>query len=99
MTVAIKDIHKFDCRYHRNGVSGEGFFACSFIYGRGKQAKNMTAVVFPVEVDGQGEEYRKCTAVMTVGDVADRWRGDHFDGALREHIAAFKEKTGYKAYE
>jgi hypothetical protein len=66
-------------RYHRNGCSGEGFHTVSFTEGRGSNRQWLRAVVF---------EERGCCAVMDVNDANRRFRGDHYEEALRYIIAA-----------
>lgn len=71
-----RDIRAFNVRYHRNGVAGNGFHACSFLYLRGKNTIEMRAAVFPEPGN---------VAVMS-NDIADRWCGDDFEKALRDAI-------------
>ena len=71
-----RDIRQFEVRYHRNGMSGEGFHLCSFLYLRGKNAREMRAVVFP---------QRGNVAVIS-DNITDRWMGDDFEDAIREAI-------------
>ena len=73
-----RDIRAFNARYHRNGVSGEGFYLCEFLYLRGKHTKQMRAVVF----DAPGH-----VAVMSE-DIGSRWHGDDFEPALRAALEA-----------
>lgn len=77
--IRMSDLKGFDARYHRNGVGGAGFFACKFRYKR----REMTAVVF--DLDGH-------YAVMS-GSIDERWRGDDFEGAMRESIAALGDRA------
>lgn len=75
--------------YHRNGVCGVGFYAVRFLFQPdGCTAKeNFLAIVF----DSPGE-----CAVIGLDRIATQgvafargnsWRGDHFEGELREAIA------------
>jgi hypothetical protein len=72
-----RDLRRFQARYHRNGVAGEGFHLCSFLYLRGKDTVALQAVVF----DDPGR-----VAVIKPDDIQSRWRGDDFEQALREAI-------------
>lgn len=67
-------------RYHRNGCAGNGFYAVSFRHGR----RQYVAAVF--EEPGN-------VAVLTPDDVAARWRGDNFEGALRDAIDMRREEV------
>lgn len=73
-----RDFRGFKVRYHRNGISGEGFHLCRFLYLRAAQTVEMQAVVF--EASGQ--------IAVTSDDINQRWRGDEFELALREAIKA-----------
>lgn len=88
--ITAKDIHNFDARYHRNG-SQEGFFLCSFTFGRGKRAIAMRAVVF-------GE--RDWGSVAVFSDAIDaRWDGGQFSTALRDAIEKFDTDNPHKLYK
>jgi hypothetical protein len=75
------DFRKFKARYHRNGVTGEAFFLCEFVYLRGVNAVNMRATVFA---------QKGCVAV-TSDDINERWCGDDFENALRCAIEAVEQ--------
>lgn len=77
------DLRRFQASYHRNGVAGEGFYLCRFLYGRGAKTVEMQAVVFNT---------RGCVAV-TSKDIHERWRGDDFEPALREAIKAVVDEA------
>ena len=76
------NLHHFACHYHRNGVFGEGFHLCSFEFGRGKNKRAVTAVVF----EGKG----RCAVISD--DIKEMFRGDVFEDDLRALIAA-NDKT------
>lgn len=85
-------IHKsqlrgFSCRYHRNGVAGTGFHACTFTFER----KPMLAAVWPLD-DEAPSVWTGHYAVVTRDNPGERWRGDDFIKALRELIAESDEK-------
>lgn len=72
--------------YHRNGVSGEGFFAVTF---NDKEHGPMFAVVF--ETSRHVAVFRRDligAGVIEFGQ--NSWRGDHFENDLR---AAIKKAT------
>lgn len=78
--------------YHRNGVSGEGFWAVVFTDPEQAYAGRFLATIFGDE-DPKGEFYNCSTAVISLdlavqGDIgvkfgANSWRGDHYDAMLR----------------
>lgn len=70
--IAPADLEKFAFTYHRNGIMGHSFTACGFEY----MGIPMRAVVFDAK-----------TYAVTSGDLADRWRGDHFINAIEARIA------------
>jgi hypothetical protein len=90
-------IHILGIDHHRNGVSGEGFYAVKFEYLdednpktlRGKPiARTMVASIFPGHAD-------PCIAVYDVEILAsdtgaefgpNSWRGDHFYDPLLQYI-------------
>lgn len=69
-------IRKFQARYHRNGVAGNAFYYCQFLWLDGRKLKALKAIVF---------EDRGDCAVFT-DTIEDRYRGDDFEPALREAI-------------
>ena len=76
-----KDIRDLRVRYHRNGICGNSFFACSFTF----EGRPMVATVFEASGD---------CAVLDPTDINSRWRGDHFEDILRDHInLALPEST------
>lgn len=84
--------------FHRNGVGGRPFTAVLFTAvvntGDGERRQRMTAILF----DEPGE-----CAVLAIEPLSERgvkfgtnsWRGDHFEDALREAVAAGKHKTAF----
>lgn len=70
---------KFCVRYHRNGSWGEGFHTVSFQVGRGKDTRNLRAVVF----DAPGR-----VAVTDHDDASARFDGPYFEPRLRAAIEA-----------
>ncbi len=75
-----KDIRDFACRYHRNGVAGQGFYACRFRWRDGRVTRTMIATIVP-------EEPGACHVVWPE-DITVPWRGDDFEPALRRLINA-----------
>ena len=82
MNLKIKDIS-----YHRNGICGKGFYAILFDWEEDKgKSRSMVASVF----DGEGQCAVYDLAELLKGNITfacgNSWRGDHFEGALREAI-------------
>jgi len=83
MNIKIKEYS-----YHRNGVSGNGFYAIIFLYAPdGGKEETFLATLF--------EETGSCAVVsldrietqgIAFGD--NSWRGDYFEDELREIIEA-----------
>jgi hypothetical protein len=76
-----------EIEYHRNGISGEGFYAVRFT----SQSLNFIATVF----DRPG-----CVSVICLDYIADhgvgicnKWRGDEFAPAIRKAIKAREKKA------
>ena len=84
-----KMFRRFQVQYHRNGVSGEGFHLCEFLLAEGRYLKPLRAVVF---------SERGQVAVMS-DDFRERWRGDEFEDALREAIAAVEKAQPERMHE
>jgi hypothetical protein len=73
-------------RFHRNGVSGNGFHVVHFESGRGKNKQTMIGTVFGYSDDPEiPMEYGNC-AVIDLADVTQRWRGDHYEAELHAAI-------------
>jgi hypothetical protein len=84
-----RDIRGFVASYHRNGVAGEGFHACSFHFRDGTRLIPLRAIVF--EANG-------CVAVIS-DNLVQRWRGDDFESALREAIRLQDAAQPMRAHE
>lgn len=79
----------YQIEYHRNGISGEGFWAVLFLdpsvqRGRG-QPYNMLATVFP-EPGHVSVINTHLLAEHGVTFGPNSWRGDHYEGQLRAWI-------------
>lgn len=61
-------------KYHRNGVSGEGFYVVEFE----EDDRQMLGIVF---------KENGYVAVLDIGDLSQGWRGDEYEKGLREAIA------------
>lgn len=61
-------------RYHRNGISGIGFFAIDFIF----EKRRLLATIWTNDEHTDTEYY----AVVSADNVIDRWRGDNFTDDL-----------------
>jgi hypothetical protein len=81
MNLKIKQVS-----YHRNGVSGEGFHAVLFDWKDEGKLHHMVGTVF----DGAGQCAVYDVQELEKGNIAfacgNSWRGDHFEGELREAI-------------
>ena len=84
--------------FHRNGISGEGFYAVRFMW-KPEDAEKPEAFIATL-FDEPG-----CCAVLSLDRIdaygvgfalGNSWRGDHFEGELRDHI---KQHPGvFKAF-
>lgn len=86
--------------YHRNGISGEGFYVVLFRFVEdvkiAAESRPMMAVLF--SAPGQcavldREQSRRGNIAFAVGN---SWRGDRFEPALREAIAEFEASLSPK---
>lgn len=76
--------------YHRNGVSGEGFYVVTFT----ERRLNLVGVLFPTpEDDGCHTAVfdRDLLARGVIEFAVNSWRGDRYDAELRAAIAAWEE--------
>jgi hypothetical protein len=87
--ITTRDIRNFQARYHRNGIMGEGFFACRFMFRDGNSITPMVAVVWTHD-DTPGDIRCAVLALSDNGapDINSKWRGDEFALALRQKIVA-----------
>lgn len=79
--------------YHRNGIGGEGFYAVKF---NDPEHGDMVASVF----DGHGQvAVYQIDLLKSEGIVfgVNSWRGDHYEGQLREAIKEHSETNKYAA--
>ena len=86
-----------DVKWHRNGISGEGFHVVLFGWVDGKKNRKMVATVF-----GANEKKPSMrTAVfdrdeLAAGNVAfaggNSWRGDYFAEALNDAITEYEHR-------
>jgi hypothetical protein len=72
-TVENKPVTIKSIAYHRNGISGEGFYLVHFLW----NGHAMQAMVFHTKT---------CCGVIDVQDPKECWRGDHFEHVLRQAI-------------
>ena len=87
------EIKVTETAYHRNGVSGEGFYIITFKWKpEGEKPRNMVAVLF--------DEPGQC-AVQDIDETAkgnitfgqgNSWRGDDFEPAMRKAIVKYGEE-------
>ena len=74
---------------HRNGISGEGFYAVTF---EDKDAsKNMIAVVFDTPKHVAVLDVEKAAA-GDIGFGTNSWRGDNFEPELRKAIRRYERQ-------
>jgi hypothetical protein len=80
-----------EIEYHRNGISGEGFYAVRFTSRVCDESLDFLATVF----DRPG-----CVSVICLDYIADhgvgvgnKWRGDEFAPAIRKAIKAREKKA------
>lgn len=94
-------------QYHRNGISGHGFYSVAFRWADDSgDVRNMLGIVFDEEEHRNATEFYNCrTAVVDRDFVTPQqdgntgpfgwgipcWRGDHFDRPLREAIIAARD--------
>ena len=84
--------------YHRNGISGAGFFTILFTGpGRDDRPTRFVGTLVPEEDEETGKSLRpEYYSVLALGDLvndhADRcWRGDHFAGDLWAATKAYQK--------
>lgn len=79
--IRAKEFKGFTAQYHRNGIDGAGFYCCRFYFpARAKVPMQLQAIVF----DAPG------FVAVTCHDPRMRWRGDEFEPAVREALAALE---------
>lgn len=71
------EITATEVTYQRNGISGEGFHVVKFGYVGEMPPVTLIGVVFDAP---------KTIAILDPLDLANHWRGDNFETALREII-------------
>src|SRR5687767_1494175 len=93
-----KLIHRIEnVRYHRNGLSGAGFFLVQFRYKDGRKLRNMVGVVF-MDYDDSTEQPVPgkigggiAVAIYDPERPNERWRGDLFANELYAAIQKWDE--------
>lgn len=89
MTKIVKDI--LEIARHRNGVSGQPFWAVRFIADANDD--DNPAEFLAILTDTDSECYVLCVDLLAKYGVSfgqNSWRGDHFETELREAIKACK---------
>ena len=83
-------INVVETAYHRNGISGEGFYVVRFKWRDGRNYRNMVATIF----EGRGRLAVLDTDETAKGNIAfakgNSWRGDYFEPDLRAAICDLK---------
>ena len=86
--------------YHRNGVTGAGFYAIAFTNREGNRTHRMVATVFGADDDAHYGRVAPCNGQVAVLDAdlaaagqvgrddKNTWRGDNYEPQLRQWIAA-----------
>jgi hypothetical protein len=85
-------LNKID--YHRNGVSGTGFFVLTFTEKRGNKNCNMMAIAFDPDIPGT----KGCLAILDVDLLAagviefgeNSWRYEHYADFVRGEITKWE---------
>lgn len=83
------DFRAFNVKFHRNGCGGQGFYVCRFLFRQGREWVPMVATVF----DSPG-----FVAVLSA-DLNERYRGDDFEPALLDAIAAVEKAQSETIYD
>lgn len=77
--------------YHRNGVSGYGFYVATFNYHDGVVNHHMVGIIYPDDLGYCSvldiDELKSDNIEFAGGN---SWRGDNFEGELREAIEAYQ---------
>lgn len=81
-------------RYHRNGTSGEGFYAVDFREREGRRFVRRVAAVF---ADGDILTRTGRIAVIDPADIGNTRRGDNYESELRAACkAAHDDDSAYQ---
>jgi len=75
--------------WHRNGISGEGFYAVEFRDPEAGTPGRMKAIVFP-------ERYHVAVLCLDAGNERSHWRGDWYERPLRRAIRRWEAKEDRK---
>lgn len=80
-------------RYHRNGISGIGFYALSFEWRdiQSKESGKDFIATFEVDVEDQHMIIESCR-VINPKDIMNCWRGDNFADAIQKKFAELGHK-------
>jgi len=89
MNIKIKEYS-----YHRNGVSGNGFYAIIFLHAPDESIKEETFLATLFDEPGSCavislDRIEKCGIAFAKGN---SWRGDNFENELREIIETEENK-------
>ena len=94
MTKTVGEV--LDMSYHRNGISGRGFWTIIFTGAPKTDEADQTfvATFFPEEEMDGSPNVEACVAVLLIGDLVDRcasngWRGDYFHNELQTLVDEF----------
>lgn len=80
--------------YHRNGISGEGFFSLCFDWeDKGEKGENFL-ITFTTEGDNSDRLINTVTArVIDLNSLTSNWRGDNFAHDLEKHLCSLGVTT------
>lgn len=79
-------------QYHRNGISGIGFYAVRFTF-IDDEAKTRSAIATIFNNDSDDAKVTGHCAVLVENsqghiDISDKYRGDHFEAELRKFLVS-----------
>ena len=105
MEIRKEDLKNFNCDFHRNGVSGEGFYLFTFDYEEERITRKFIGVTFRSYEIGYTKQHLGCTTILSLsdlwklweytGEIRDKvsgWRGDNFEDAVVENLKEFYKK-------
>ena len=105
MEIRKEELKNFNCDFHRNGVSGEGFYLFIFDYEEEGATTKFIGVTFRTYEPGCEKQNLGCTTILSLsdlgklwectGEIRDKvsgWRGDNFEDAVVKNLKEFYKK-------
>ena len=105
MRIEKEKLKNFSCDFHRNGVSGAGFYLFTFDYEEEGVTRKFIGVTFRSYESGWEKEHLGCTTILSLsdlsklweytGEIRDKvraWRGDNFEDAVVKNLEEFYKK-------